>query len=106
MKNSKELIIIILIALIVRLPWLIMIPQTEAPDENMHRWVINYISTHCTLPDRQALSKDGLVSAYGSVPPFAYLPHIILLKLFGPNSDIPFTSQISLLQFITRLGSL
>jgi hypothetical protein len=106
MKNGKELIIIILLSVIVRLPWLLMIPQAEAPDENMHVWVINYIATHCNLPDRQALSNSGLVSAYGSVPPFAYLPHIICLKLFTPDIQTPFNRQISLSQLVTRLGSL
>ncbi len=100
MKNSKELVFIILLAAIVRLPWLVMIPQTEAPDENMHRWVINYISSNWRLPDHQTLASSGLESAYGSVPPFAYLPHIIFLQLS------PAKVSAAVNRFMTRLGSL
>jgi len=99
-KHYRELIIIILLTVALRLPWLMMIPQAEAPDENMHRWVINYISANCRLPDRQALASSGLVSAYGSMPPFGYLPHIILLKLFPTDISAPDK------QCLTRLGSL
>jgi hypothetical protein len=100
MKNGKELILIILLAIAARLPWLVMIPQTEAPDENMHRWVVNYIDSNCRLPDRHAMDTGGLLSAYSSVPPFGYLPHIMLLKLFPAKLPAP------LLLDLTRLGSL
>jgi len=100
MKNGKELIIIILLAIAVRIPWLVMIPQTEAPDENMHRWVVDYIDSNCRLPDRQAMDNGGLLSAYSSVPPFGYLPHIILLKLFPAKLPASFSL------YLTRLGSL
>jgi hypothetical protein len=106
MKNGKELIIIILLAIAVRIPWLAMIPQAEAPDENMHCWVINYISDNLRLPDRQAIEHSGLEAAYGSIPPFAYLPHIILLKLLQPNVPAPPSRIITLHLLITRLGSL
>ena len=100
MNSIKELLLIACLAFAVRLPWLIMVPQVEAPDENTHRWVVDYIAKNLSLPDSQTIKSAGPIAVYGSLPQLGYLPHILLHK-FIPAGLSPW-----LIDRITRLASL
>ncbi len=76
----SKLIIIVLLTIAVRLPWLFMIPAFEAPDENPHLWVIQYCAQHLGLPSREAIYATGADASYGSIPQFGYVPHVFFLK--------------------------
>jgi hypothetical protein len=83
-KLISKLIIIVLLTITVRLPWLFMIPAFEAPDENPHLWVIQYCAQHLSLPSRDAIYASGADASYGSIPQFGYVPHVFFLKIL-PN---------------------
>ncbi len=83
MKSLKEIFLLICLAFLVRLPWLLMVPQIEAPDENTHLWVAEFISRFLRLPDYQSVLAAGPQAVYGSLPQFGYLPHIFFLKCLG-----------------------
>ncbi len=99
MNSIKELLLIACLAFAVRLPWLMMVPQVEAPDENTHRWVINFVAKNLSLPDSQTIKSGGSIAVYGSLPQFGYLPHILLLKL------VPEGLSPSLVDKLVRLAS-
>jgi 4-amino-4-deoxy-L-arabinose transferase-like glycosyltransferase len=80
MKSIKELFLIVLLAFLVRIPWMILVPHVEAPDENTHFWVIQFIANNFKLPDYQAVMLGGPVAVYGSIPQFGYLPHLLCFK--------------------------
>jgi len=100
MKSIKDLFWIICLAILVRIPWLLMVPHVEAPDENTHLWVIEFIIKHFQLPDYQAVLSAGPEAVYGSIPPFGYLPHIIFYKCL-----VNFIAPAHTL-YAARLGSL
>jgi 4-amino-4-deoxy-L-arabinose transferase-like glycosyltransferase len=76
-----NLVIIVFLTILVRLPWLFMIPVFEAPDETLHYWVINYCAQHLDLPSHKVVYESGPDANYGSIPQFGYVPHILLIKL-------------------------
>lgn len=92
----KELVLISFLTLLVRVPWMIMIPTVEAPDEATHVWVIQFCAEHLCLPALADIKQAGPVAVYGSIPQFGYLPHIVLLRL------LPGWNQL----ITERLGSL
>lgn len=92
----KELVLISFLTLLVRVPWMIMIPTVEAPDEATHVWVIQFCAEHLSLPALADIKQAGPAAVYGSIPQFGYLPHIVLLRL------LPGWNQL----ITERLGSL
>jgi hypothetical protein len=92
----KDLVIISLLTIIVRLPWLFMIPVFEAPDEDPHDWVISFCAQHMSLPSHNIIYATGPAASYGSIPQFGYVPHVLLLKLI-PNLNF---------RIVTRCASL
>ena len=100
MKSSKELFLIVLLALLVRVPWILLVPQVEAPDENTHFWVVQFIVNNWQLPNFDIVTSVGSEAVYGSIPQLGYLPHIILVKCLGNLVNL------SNLFYIARLGSL
>ncbi len=83
MKSIKELSLIVFLALLARIPWMLLVPHAEAPDENTHFWVIQFIVNNLKLPDYQSVMTAGIEAVYGSIPQLGYLPHIFFLKLFA-----------------------
>ncbi len=83
MKSIKELFLIVLLALLIRIPWMFLVPYVEAPDENTHFWVIQFIANNFRLPDYHAVISVGPEAVYGSIPQLGYLPHILFLKAIG-----------------------
>lgn len=87
MLSKKELLTIVAIYLVVRLPWIFMVPMVEAPDEFAHFWVLKFLAEHMRLPNLQDVA-DGLPSAvYGTIPQLGYIPHVICVRLL-PFFDI------------------
>ncbi len=99
MKSIKELFLVIVLALLVRIPWMALVPYVEAPDENSHFWVIQFIVNNLALPDYHSVISAGSEAVYGSLPQFGYLPHILCLKCFSS-----WTSN-SIWLYAARLGS-
>ena len=97
--QSKTLAILIVCYFAVRLPWLFMVPMSEAPDEFSHFWVLNFMSSHLALPDSTQVADGGASAVYGSLPQIGYLPHVFFALLLSPFKAI----DISL---SSRLGSL
>lgn len=87
MLSKKELLIIFALYLVLRLPWIFMIPMVEAPDEFAHFWVLKFLVEQMRLPTLQDVA-DGLPSAvYGTLPQLGYIPHVLWVKLL-PFFDI------------------
>jgi hypothetical protein len=63
---------------LVRLVFIFTVPLTDAPDENCHHWMIAFMLDHLRLPSAPEVSADDVISAYGSLPPFGYVPHVLL----------------------------
>lgn len=78
-----------------RLPWVFMLPMTEAPDEFAHYWVIKFLREHWRLPNAQEVLTGGASSVYGSLPQLGYIPHVIA----------SFAGGEQLLALTERLGS-
>jgi 4-amino-4-deoxy-L-arabinose transferase-like glycosyltransferase len=78
---SKELAILILLTIIARLPWLVMVPMAEAPDEVTHAWVIHFLADQMRLPALADVRSAGSIAVYGPIPQFGYLAHVAFLKL-------------------------
>lgn len=76
------LIILFVLYLLIRLPWIFTVPMVEAPDEFAHYWVINYIREHLAMPSPEAVAAGGPSAVYGSMPPFGYLAHVFFTLLF------------------------
>jgi 4-amino-4-deoxy-L-arabinose transferase-like glycosyltransferase len=99
MRELKELALISLLVLIVRLPWLFMIPMVEAPDEATHAWVIHFCAAFLRLPCAGDISALEPIAVYASIPQFGYLPHIICVKL------IPLASELIRMRFASLLNA-
>lgn len=96
-QNSRfQLAALVILYLVLRLPWVLTLPETEAPDESNHYWVCEFLTTHLRLPSGQEVLSAGGAAEYGSLPQFGYLPNS-LLCLFG-NSDVA-------RHLLARLGS-
>ena len=92
-KLDRALVLLLLLALAVRVPFLFIVPMVEAPDEFAHFWVTKFLSEHFAAPDAAQIAAGGPSAVYGSLPPFAYLPHVLFAWLI-PNIDISFTERI------------
>lgn len=60
-----------------RLPWMFMLPMSQAPDEFAHYWVIKFLREKWCLPTSQDLVQGGASAVYGSLPQLGYLPHVL-----------------------------
>ncbi len=95
-KLDKAMLLMLLVALCARVPFLFLVPMVEAPDEFAHFWVAKFLSEYLAAPNAQEVAAGGPSAVYGSLPPFAYLPHVLFVKLFAPifpGLDISFTKM-------------
>jgi hypothetical protein len=83
-------------AALVRLPWLFTVPTSEAPDEVTHFWVLNFMRTHHALPSAADVSGGGITAVYGSLPPFGYLPHLLMCAFVPDERALLFARYGSL----------
>jgi|AGTN01.2.fsa_nt_gi hypothetical protein len=100
-KGNKEqafraLLWLSLVYFAVRLPWLMCLPMTEAPDEGNHLWVAQFLRNHLRLPGAAEVANAGTPAVYGSLPQLGYLPHVLVGQLFSPEQ----------FQNVARFGSL
>ncbi len=93
MKLDKALVSLLLTALIVRVPFLFIVPMVEAPDEFAHFWVTKFLSENFTAPNAEQVIAGGPSAVYGSLPPFGYIPHALFSHLV-PGVDISFSERI------------
>lgn len=82
--------------LFVRLAWLCIIPVAEAPDENTHLWVAEFLAAHFRLPSAAEVALAAPLSVYGSLPQLGYLPHAFFICLAPADQHL----------LAARLGSL
>ncbi len=91
--DNALLLAVLFAALIVRLPFLFIVPMVEAPDEYAHFWVTKFLSENLAAPDAAQVAAGGPSAVYGSLPPFAYLPHALFARLI-PFVDISFAERV------------
>jgi len=72
-----EIATLVLLTIAVRLPWIFMIPISQAPDEGAHYWVIDFLRTHLALPTLADMMTEPNSSYYGALSPFSYVPHVL-----------------------------
>jgi hypothetical protein len=96
LKSKEILVLLTILYFLTRLPWVFMVPMSEAPDELKHYWQIKFMAEHLRLPDPADVASGGGSAVYGSLPQMGYLPHVFLCKLF-PIGD---------LSMVGRFGSL
>jgi 4-amino-4-deoxy-L-arabinose transferase-like glycosyltransferase len=92
MKLDKALGLLLLIALVVRVPFLFIVPMVEAPDEFAHFWVTKFLSENFCAPNAEQVIAGGPSAVYGSLPPFGYLPHAFFSHLIA-GVDISFSER-------------
>ncbi len=93
MKLDRALGLLLLAALLVRVPFLFVVPMVEAPDEFAHFWVTKFLSENLSAPNAEQVVAGGPSAVYGSLPPFGYLPHALFSHLiFG--LDISFSERV------------
>lgn len=78
---KQELFYLLLAYFACRLPWIFMLPMSEAPDEFAHFWVIKFLKEHWRLPAAQEVLSGGPSAVYGSLPQLGYIPHLICGQL-------------------------
>jgi hypothetical protein len=76
-----------------RLPWVVMLPMSEAPDEFAHYWVIKFLREHFRLPNAQEVLLGGDSAVYGSLPQLGYIPHVIA-GLTVPPECLPLVERL------------
>ncbi len=91
--DNALILMFVLAALLVRVPFLFIVPMVEAPDEYAHFWVTRFLSENLTAPDAAQVAAGGPSAVYGSLPPFAYLPHALFSHLI-PGVDISFSERV------------
>ncbi|CAN5397531.1 hypothetical protein BH10CYA1_BH10CYA1_00050 [soil metagenome] len=96
MRISRQLILIIFVYFLTRLPWLFSVPMAEAPDEFSHYWVFRFVAEHMRLPSAAEVATGGPSGVYGSLPQLGYVPHVLVCKIL-PIGD---------LSLVGRFGSL
>jgi hypothetical protein len=94
--TAQAVCICLLLYFVLRLPWLMTLPITEAPDEPNHFWVVQYIATHFAFPSYVDVHAAGPAAEYGALPPLGYIPHVILTAMAPP----------ALASIFSRIGSL
>jgi 4-amino-4-deoxy-L-arabinose transferase-like glycosyltransferase len=82
-SRPLDLLLLLLAALLIRLPWLFVIPTFDAPDEINHLWVVDFMRTHLCLPSAATIFAAGCLGEYGSLPQFGYLPQVLTSILFS-----------------------
>lgn len=87
MRISRQLLIIVFVYLLIRLPWLFSVPMAEAPDEFSHYWVLRFVAEHMRLPSAQEVAAGGPSGVYGSLPQLGYAPHVLVCKI-APIGDL------------------
>ncbi len=92
-RLDKALLLLLLAALLVRLPFLFIVPMVEAPDEYAHFWVTRFLVENWAAPNAQQVADGGPSAVYGSLPPFGYLPHVLFCHLI-PGLDISFSERV------------
>lgn len=93
LSDKKTVILLIALYLVLRLPWLLTLPVTEAPDEPNHFWVVHFIAQHWAFPTFQDVHTTGPAAEYGALPPLGYIPHVILTAL-APETLKPLFSRM------------
>lgn len=88
-----QIVLLILAYLGLRLPWMLTLPGSEAPDEPNHYWVSHFLTTHLRLPSGQEVFAAGLPAQYGSLPQLGYLPQV-LTSYFAPEIHMPLFSRL------------
>ncbi|MBS1955344.1 MAG: glycosyltransferase family 39 protein [Cyanobacteria bacterium SZAS-4] len=96
MRISRQLLLIIFVYFLTRLPWLFSVPMAEAPDEFSHYWVFRFMAEHLRLPSAVEVAAGGPSGVYGSLPQLGYIPHVLVCKIL-PIGD---------LSLVGRFGSL
>lgn len=84
-QTFRSLLWLSLLYFAVRLPWLMFVPLTEAPDEGNHLWVAQFLADHLRLPSAVEVVNAGTPAVYGSLPPLGYLPHVLVGQFFSPE---------------------
>lgn len=92
-STKFQMCLLVALYLVLRLPWVLTLPITEAPDEGNHYWVCQFLTTHLRLPTAQEVFAAGGPAEYGSLPQFGYLPNAIC-GLFGNTETMPLLSRI------------
>ncbi len=95
-STTQAVLFFLLLYFLVRLPWLLTLPVTEAPDEPNHFWVVHFIAQHWSLPSFDDVRSAGAAAEYGALPPLGYVPHVILTAL----------APAALMSTFSRFGSL
>lgn len=79
---GRDLLLLCLAAVCVRVPFIFAVPMQEAPDEFSHYWVIKFLHDNMRLPSLAEIAAGGASAVYGSLPQFGYVPHVMLTMLF------------------------
>ena len=87
MRISRQLLIIVFVYFLIRLPWLFSVPMAEAPDEFSHYWVLRFVAEHMRLPSAPEVAAGGPSGVYGSLPQLGYVPHVLVCKI-APIGDL------------------
>jgi hypothetical protein len=85
---SRSLLLLLLLCALTRLAWIFILPSAEAPDENTHLWVINFLRENFRLPTGAEVLAGGPAAVYGSLPQLGYLPHVLVTMLV-PDQLVP-----------------
>jgi hypothetical protein len=91
-STTQTVCAFLLLYFLMRLPWLMTLPVTEAPDELNHYWVVHYIAQHWSLPSFESVHSAGPAAEYGALPPLGYIPQVLLIA-FAPESLQPMLSR-------------
>jgi len=79
MAEARTRLLVLLVAyFLVRVPFLLLLPTSGAPDEDTHLWMIDFLGKHWRLPEAAEVAAGGATAVYGSYPPLGYLPHIFM----------------------------
>lgn len=90
---NKDVFLILLMALALRMLFVFVIPMVEAPDEYAHFWVTAFISVNGFLPRIEDIAAAGPSAVYGPLPAFGYLPHVLYTWL-APGVPISLSERM------------
>ena len=89
-----EILMPVVLAALVRVPWMFMTPMREAPDEHCHLWVARFLFEHHRLPHVKDILDAGIIAVYGSLPQLGYIPHVIAAHLL-PLASVPMAFRLA-----------